>query len=120
MGALGVLAPDIEPRATEYISGMIAMIETLIGKGYAYVPATEAPGHVLFDVGKMAEYGRLSRLPKDELIAGARVDVAPYKRNAEDFILGSHRHLIRPVGTAPGAAGGPAGTLNARSWPRLT
>ena len=83
MGALGALPPDVEPRATQHIGEMIAMIETLIDKGNAY----EAEGHVLFNVPSMDDYGRLSRLNRDELIAGARVDPAPYKKNPADFVL---------------------------------
>jgi cysteinyl-tRNA synthetase len=75
--------PDVEPRATAHIAQMIAMIERLIAKGFAY----EAEGHVLFAVGAMADYGALSRRSKDEMIAGARVEVAPYKKDAGDFVL---------------------------------
>ncbi len=83
MAALGALPPDEEPRATGHIPEMIALIEDLIDKGHAY----EADGHVLFDVSSMAGYGRLSRHSQDELIAGSRVEVAPYKRNPTDFVL---------------------------------
>ena len=83
MAALGALDPDIEPRATEHIAEMVVMIETLIGAGNAY----EADGHVLFNVPSMAGYGRLSNRNRDEMIAGARVDVAPYKRDPADFVL---------------------------------
>ena len=83
MGALGVQMPDIEPRATEHINEMIDMISALIEKGHAY----EAEGHVLFDVGSHAEYGALSRRDLREMIAGARVEVAPYKKAAQDFVL---------------------------------
>ena len=83
MGALGVKMPDIEPRATEHVGEMIEMIGTLIDKGHAY----EAEGHVLFDVGSHAEYGALSRRDIREMIAGARVEVAPYKKAAHDFVL---------------------------------
>ena len=83
MGALGVLPPDIEPHATQEIPEMIAMIEGLIAKGNAYV----AEGHVLFDVTSDADYGSLSGRNRDEMIAGARIDVAPYKRDAGDFVL---------------------------------
>jgi cysteinyl-tRNA synthetase len=81
--ALLALRPDAEPRATDHIAGMIAMIERLIAKGHAY----EAERHVLFAVASLAEYGRLSRRSRDELIAGARVEVAPYKRDPADFVL---------------------------------
>ncbi|MFK5998733.1 MAG: cysteine--tRNA ligase, partial [Rhodobacterales bacterium] len=83
MGALGALEPTVAPRATEYIPEMIAMIEELIAKGHAYA----AEGHVLFDVNSYAAYGALSRRSLDDMIAGARVEVAPYKRNAMDFVL---------------------------------
>jgi len=83
MGILGVQRPTIEPRATEHIPEMIAMIRTLIDKGYAY----EADGHVLFDVEKDSEYGSLSRRNLREMIAGSRVEVAPYKRAPQDFVL---------------------------------
>lgn len=83
MGTLGVEPPTIEPRATEHIAEMITMIETLIDKGYAY----EADGHVLFDVEKNPDYGSLSKRNLREMIAGSRVEVAPYKRAAHDFVL---------------------------------
>ena len=83
MGQLGVLPPDIEPRATEHIGDMIDMIETLIRGGYAY----EAEGHVLFDVAAYDDYGSLSRRDLREMIAGARVEIAPYKRSPQDFVL---------------------------------
>ncbi|MGD9846871.1 MAG: cysteine--tRNA ligase [Variibacter sp.] len=81
--ALGCLPPTVEPRATEHIEEMKVLIERLVAGGHAYV----AEGHVLFGVPSMADYGRLSRRPLDEMIAGARVDVAPYKRDAMDFVL---------------------------------
>ncbi|MDX1513144.1 MAG: cysteine--tRNA ligase [Gammaproteobacteria bacterium] len=83
MAALGVGKPTIEPRATEHIPEMIAMIEALIEKGHAYA----ADGHVLFHVPSFAEYGRLSRRDRREMIAGARVEVAPYKKDPMDFVL---------------------------------
>jgi cysteinyl-tRNA synthetase len=83
MGALNALPPDIEPRATQHIVEMQAMIQTLIERGHAY----PAEGHVLFNVPSMPEYGQLSRRSMDELIAGARVDVAPYKKDPADFVL---------------------------------
>jgi cysteinyl-tRNA synthetase len=83
MGALGNLPPTHEPRATQYIGEMITMIEDLIAKGHAYV----AEGHVLFDVRSYAEYGKLSGRSVDDMIAGARVEVAPYKRDPMDFVL---------------------------------
>lgn len=83
MAALEALPPSVEPRATENIPGMIEMIATLIDKGHAYVK----DGHVLFSVPSMKTYGGLSRRNRDELIAGARVEVAPYKKDPADFIL---------------------------------
>ena len=83
MGALGALEPDEMPRATEFIGSMIAMIEDLIAKGHAY----EADGHVLFAVESYKKYGRLSGRSVDDMIAGARVEVAPYKKNPMDFVL---------------------------------
>ena len=83
MGALGVRAPDVEPRATHHIKEMVAMIEKLIDKGFAY----EADGHVLFDVSSDADYGSLSKRDLREMIAGSRVEVAPYKKAAHDFVL---------------------------------
>ncbi|WP_342107286.1 cysteine--tRNA ligase [Methylobacterium sp. SI9] len=91
---LGVLMPDdvnvagerprfVEPRATDHIAEMVAMIEALVRFGHAYV----AEGHVLFDVPSMPEYGGLSKRPLDEMEAGARVEVAPYKRSPLDFVL---------------------------------
>ena len=81
--ALLALPPDVEPRATEHIAPMIAMIGRLIELGNAYV----ADHHVLFSVGSVAGYGRLSGRSRDEMIAGARVEVAPYKRDPADFVL---------------------------------
>ncbi|MDH3266288.1 MAG: cysteine--tRNA ligase [Gammaproteobacteria bacterium] len=83
MGALGVLPPDIEPRATQHIDDMIAMIAALIERGHAY----EAEGHVLFDVSSYQGYGSLSKRDLREMIAGSRVEVAPYKKAAHDFVL---------------------------------
>jgi len=83
IGALGVLPPDIEPRATQHIGEMVAMIEALIERGHAY----EADGHVLFDVATDEDYGILSKRDLREMIAGSRVEVAPYKKAAHDFVL---------------------------------
>ncbi|MFD2738719.1 cysteine--tRNA ligase [Sulfitobacter aestuarii] len=83
MAAVGALEPDAMPRATQYIPQMIAMIEDLIARGHAY----EAEGHVLFAVESYAGYGALSGRSVDDMIAGARVEVAPYKRNPMDFVL---------------------------------
>jgi len=83
VAALGALPPTVEPRATEHIAEMVALIERLIERGHAYV----AEGHVLFDVPSMPAYGELAHRSLDEMEAGARVDVAPYKRDAMDFVL---------------------------------
>jgi cysteinyl-tRNA synthetase len=83
VSALGCLAPDVEPRATEHIEEMKVLIEKLVSSQHAYV----AEEHVLFSVPSMSDYGQLSRRSLDEMIAGARVDVAPYKRDAMDFVL---------------------------------
>jgi cysteinyl-tRNA synthetase len=83
MAALGALPPDEEPRATAHIAEMIMIIERLIASGHAYA----AEGHVLFAVGSDADYGKLSGHSQDELLAGARIDVAPYKRDPGDFVL---------------------------------
>lgn len=83
MAALGALEPDAMPRATQYVPQMVAMIEDLITSGHAYV----AEGHVLFAVDSYSDYGQLSGRTVDDMIAGARVEVAPYKRNPMDFVL---------------------------------
>jgi len=83
IAALGVLAPTMEPRATDHIADMKAMIEDLVAKGHAYV----AEGHVLFNVPSLKSYGRLSGRSLEEMEAGARVEVAPYKRDPMDFVL---------------------------------
>jgi cysteinyl-tRNA synthetase len=83
MGALGVQEPTIAPHATREIAPMIAMIERLVEHGNAY----EADGHVLFSVPSDPQYGVLSRRDRDQMIAGARVEIAPYKRDPADFVL---------------------------------
>jgi cysteinyl-tRNA synthetase len=83
MAALGVAPPDIEPRVTEHIPQIVALIERLIAAGHAY----EVEAHVLFSVDSFPAYGRLSHRAKEDMIAGARVEVAPYKRDAADFVL---------------------------------
>ncbi len=83
MAKLGVAAPDVQPLATEHVPEMIAMIGDLLKNGHAY----EAEGHVLFSVPSFPAYGRLSGRNRDEQIAGARVDVAPYKKDPADFVL---------------------------------
>src|ERR1700689_3603304 len=83
VASLGCLPPTVEPRATEHIAEMRTLIDRLVGSGNAYV----AEDNVLFSVLSMPDYGRLSKRPLDEMIAGARVEVAPYKRDAMDFVL---------------------------------
>ncbi len=83
MAALGVDPPDVTPHATQHIRQIIAMCERLIATGHAYA----AEGHVLFDVASYPDYGELSGRSVDEMIAGARVEVAPYKKNPADFVL---------------------------------
>jgi cysteinyl-tRNA synthetase len=83
MGALGVLPPDIAPHATQEIAPMIAMIERLVERGHGY----EAQGHVLFSVPSDPNYGSLSKRDREAMLAGARVEVAAYKRDSADFVL---------------------------------
>jgi cysteinyl-tRNA synthetase len=83
VAALGNLPPTYTPRATEHVRQMIDMIARLIAAGHAY----PAEGHVLFDVSSKADYGKLARRSLDEMLAGARVDIAPYKRSPMDFVL---------------------------------
>jgi cysteinyl-tRNA synthetase len=83
IAALGVLPPTVEPRATEHIAEMKALCEELVARGHAYVAAD----HVLFDVASMPDYGRLSNRSLEEMEAGARVEVAPYKKGPMDFVL---------------------------------
>ena len=101
--ALAVLPPDKEPRATDHITQMIGMITTLIEKGFAY----EAEGHVLFAVDKMPEYGQLSGRSLDEMIAGARVEVAPYKAHPADFVLWKPAETDMPGWDSPWGRGRP-------------
>lgn len=104
MGELGALEPDHMPRATQYIPEMVAMIEDLIAKGHAY----EAEGHVLFAVDSWREnYGALSGRTVDDMIAGARVEVAPYKRNPMDFILWKPSDEDQPGWDSPWGRGRP-------------
>ncbi len=83
IAALGVLPPTVEPRATGHIGEMVTLCEMLVARGHAYI----AEDHVLFDVSSMPDYGRLANRSLNEMEAGARVDVAPYKRGAMDFVL---------------------------------
>tara|TARA_R110000787_G_scaffold48210_9_gene116358 strand:- start:1644 stop:3038 length:1395 start_codon:yes stop_codon:yes gene_type:complete len=103
MAALGALPPDIEPRATDHIPQMLAMIERLIEAGHAYA----ADGHVLFNVTSMPEYGKLSGHSRDELIAGARIDVAPYKKDPADFVLWKPSTDAQPGWDSPWGRGRP-------------
>ena len=103
MGALGALEPDAAPRATQYIPQMVEMIEGLIGSGHAYA----AEGHVLFAVESYAEYGALSGRSVDDMIAGARVEVAPYKRNPMDFVLWKPSDAQTPGWDSPWGRGRP-------------
>ena len=103
MAALGALPPDIEPRATEYIPQMIAMTERLIAGGYAYA----AEGHVLFSVSSDLHYGQLSGRSRDDMIAGARVEVAPYKRDPADFVLWKPSDADTPGWDSPWGRGRP-------------
>ena len=101
--ALNVQAPDVEPRATHHIAEMIAMIETLIAKNYAY----EAEGHVLFAINSMENYGALSKRTLEMMRAGARVEIAPYKRDAGDFVLWKPAEAGSPSWDSPWGAGRP-------------
>jgi len=103
MDALGALRPTFEPRATEHIADMIAMIEALLASGHAYA----AEGHVLFDVGSYPNYGRLARRSLDEMQAGARVEVAPYKRSPMDFVLWKPSEGDQPGWDSPWGRGRP-------------
>jgi cysteinyl-tRNA synthetase len=97
VAALRCLPPTVEPRATEHITEMKALIERLVAQGCAYV----AEEHVLFSVPSMPDYGRLSKRSLDELIAGARVEVAPYKRDPSDFVLWKPSKPGEPAWASP-------------------
>jgi len=103
MAALGALPPDIEPRATAYIPQMIALIERLIAAQHAYA----AEGHVLFAVASWPTYGRLARRSRDEMLAGARIEVAPYKRDPGDFVLWKPSTPDQPGWDSPWGRGRP-------------
>ncbi len=103
MDALSVLRPPLQPRVTDHIPEIIAIISKLLAAGHAYA----AEGHVLFDVPSMANYGRLSGHSRDELIAGARVDVAPYKRDPADFVLWKPSTADLPGWDSPWGRGRP-------------
>src|SRR5690606_13856833 len=103
MAALNVLPPTVAPRATCHVSEMIAMIERLIERGHAY----EANGHVLFHVPSFPNYGLLSRRSREEMIEGARVEVAPYKRDPADFVLWKPSRPDQPGWDSPWGRGRP-------------
>ncbi|MGH6818330.1 MAG: cysteine--tRNA ligase [Methylovirgula sp.] len=115
--ALGCLEPTAQPRATEHIAAMIVIVEKLLAAGHAY----RADGHVLFDVPSMPEYGRLSKRSLDEMIAGARVEVAPYKRGPMDFVLWKPSAPNEPGWESPWGRGRPGWHLecSAMSWEYL-
>ena len=103
MGALGVEPPDLAPHATEYVPAMVAMIAELVERRAAYA----AEAHVLFDVGAFPDYGKLSGRRLDEMIAGARVEVAPYKRSPADFVLWKPSFDDQPGWDSPWGRGRP-------------
>ena len=103
MAALGCLEPTLQPRATEHMAEMIAVIERLIARGCAYAEQ----GHVLFDVASFPDYGSLSGRSVDDMIAGARVDVAPYKRAPADFVLWKPAKPDEPAWPSPWGEGRP-------------
>ena len=114
MAALGVAPPDVEPHATAHLCEMIAVIGQLIASGHAY----EAEGHVLFAVSSFPQYGRLSGRSPDELLAGARVEVAPYKRDPGDFVLWKPSTPEQPGWDSPWGRGRPGWHIecSAMSW----
>ena len=120
VAALGCLKPDVEPRATEHIEEMKTLIGRLIKNGCAYV----AEDHVLFHVAAMKDYGRLANRSPDEMLAGARVEVAPYKRDPMDFVLWKPSKPGEPAWPSPGgikAPGRPGWHIecSAMSWKHL-
>ncbi|HEX6609532.1 MAG TPA: cysteine--tRNA ligase, partial [Hyphomicrobiaceae bacterium] len=103
IAALGVLEPTVEPRATEHIPEMVRLCETLIANGNAYV----AQDHVLFDVNSMRDYGKLANRSLEEMEAGARVDVAPYKKGPMDFVLWKPSKPGEPAWPSPAGIAAP-------------
>jgi cysteinyl-tRNA synthetase len=103
VAALGCLPPTVEPRATDHIAEMKALIERLIASGNAYI----AEDNVVFSVPSMPDYGQLSKRPLDELIAGARVEVAAYKRNPRDFVLWKPSKPGEPAWPSPAGIAAP-------------
>jgi len=101
--AIGVLPPDFEPRVTEHLPQIIAMVRRLIDNGHAY----EAQGHVLFHTRSYADYGKLSKRDPEQLLAGARVEVAPYKKDAGDFVLWKPSTPEQPGWDSPWGRGRP-------------
>lgn len=114
---LGCLKPTVTPRATEHIAEMIAIIERLIAGGFAYV----AEGHALFHVPAMPDYGKLARRSLDDMMAGARVEVAPYKRDPMDFVLWKPSSDDEPGWQSPWGRGRPGWHIecSAMSWKHL-
>ena len=120
VAALGCLPPTVEPRATEHIAEMKELIERLVKSGNAYV----AEDHVLFSVPSMPDYGKLSKRPLDEMVAGARVEVAPYKRNPMDFVLWKPSKPGEPAWPSPSGIAVPGRPgwhieCSAMSWKHL-
>ena len=103
VAGLGNLPPSVAPRATEHIPQMLRIIDRLVDAGHAYA----ADGHVLFDVSSKADYGKLSRRSLDEMIAGSRVEVAPYKKNPMDFVLWKPSEDALPGWDSPWGRGRP-------------
>lgn len=103
MTELGVLQPTIEPRVTDHMLEIIDMIQNLINKGYAY----EAEGHVLFNVPAYSDYGKLSGRNRKDMVAGARVEVAPYKKDPADFVLWKPSNINQPSWDSPWGDGRP-------------
>lgn len=103
LSALGVLPVDIEPRVTDHLADILQMVQGLIDNGHAY----EAEGHVLFQVGSYKDYGKLSGRDPEELLAGARVEIAPYKKAAGDFVLWKPSNDDQPGWDSPWGRGRP-------------
>jgi cysteinyl-tRNA synthetase len=120
VAALGCLPPTVEPRATEHIDAMKALIERLVASKHAYVEQD----HVLFSVPSMLDYGRLANQPLDEMIEGARIEVAPYKRDPMDFVLWKPSKPGEPAWPSPAAIATPGRPgwhieCSAMSWKHL-
>ena len=115
IAALGALPPDVEPRATAHVPQMIALIEALIAAGNAY----EAEGHVLFHVPSAPRYGALSGRNRDEMIAGLRVEVAPYKRDPADFVLWKPSDETLPGWESPWGRGRPGWHIECSAMSRV-